>query len=122
MLLGAQITPPEVEVEPPNFSVFSRMTAFLPTVFSQRAAVTEPAPLPTMTKSKLSSKATVSPPVILTVDVNGWASATPFPVWGPRLRRSGDLLGDQGVVDGGDPAHVANLGFVERAAAVHGAA
>src|SRR5438067_5810675 len=54
-LLGIHITPPDLAVEPPTRSVFSRIRTLLPALRITRPAHIEPPPLPTTTKSKASS-------------------------------------------------------------------
>src|ERR1700761_5375773 len=59
-LSGIHITPPALAVEPPTRSVFSRISTLLPALRSTRPAHIEPPPLPTTTKSKVSSIARTS--------------------------------------------------------------
>src|SRR5271154_5342684 len=54
-LLGIHITPPDFAVVPPTRSVFSRITTDRPPDRMTSAAHMDPPPLPTTTKSKLSS-------------------------------------------------------------------
>jgi len=56
-LFGAQTTPPDRAVDPPNLSVFSTISGRLPASSTASAAGTEAAPLPTMRKSQHSSQA-----------------------------------------------------------------
>ncbi len=55
-LLGIHIVPPDLAVVPPTLSVFSRITTDLPAWRISNAEDIEPAPLPTTTQSKVSSK------------------------------------------------------------------
>jgi hypothetical protein len=54
-LLGIHMTPPEREVVPPMREVFSSTTTLLPSERMSSAETIEPPPLPTPTKSKVSS-------------------------------------------------------------------
>jgi hypothetical protein len=55
-LFGIHITPPERAVVPPRYSVFSSTTTDLPSERISKAELIEPPPLPTTTKSNVSSK------------------------------------------------------------------
>src|ERR1700719_2436010 len=54
-LFGIQATPPEKAVDPPNTFCFSMISGERPSDLAASAAGTDAAPLPTITKSKLSS-------------------------------------------------------------------
>src|SRR5438067_13426025 len=54
-LLGIHRIPPDLEVVPPMRSVFSRISGSNPIDFATSAAHIDPPPLPTITKSKVSS-------------------------------------------------------------------
>src|ERR1700722_10311560 len=69
-LFGIQATPPEKAVDPPNTFCFSMISAERPSDLAASAAGTDAAPLPTITRSKLSSYA-ISPPSKPVGDLHG---------------------------------------------------
>src|SRR4051812_32238583 len=58
-LLGIHMTPPARAVEPPSRSVFSSTTTDFPDWRMTRAEHIDPPPLPTTTKSKVSSNSAI---------------------------------------------------------------
>src|ERR1700730_2907131 len=64
-LFGIHITPPDLAVVPPTNFVFSRITTDFPALRITSAELIEPAPLPTTTQSKVSSKPAIFRPPLL---------------------------------------------------------
>src|SRR5260221_11138811 len=59
-LLGTQTTPPDIAVEPPTMSVFSKIKGRCPASMATMAAVNAAVPLPTMSTSNSSSHLAVT--------------------------------------------------------------
>src|SRR5579884_3782143 len=64
-LLGIQSTPPDIAVDPPTRSRFSRTSASRPLVLAASAPAIPPPPLPIETKSVVKSHSVIAvPPVV----------------------------------------------------------
>jgi hypothetical protein len=98
-LLGIHITPPERAVVPPTSPVFSMIRTLLPSERMNRPAHIEPPPLPTTTKSKVSSKPATR---VSCITVAAWRNAAGACSEAPAVGRQNEYSARTPKVRGGE--------------------